>query len=78
MIVKDVLEHEEASEYGSIYDDDDASDEEGYSGSGEAYVSTGVTEVGTKEVEEVNQDVNSPSLFSYMFKPPYLITQGSK
>ena len=35
---------------------------------------TGMTEAGTKEVEEVQQDVKSCSLSKYTFKPPYLIT----
>ena len=51
MIATDVLDSEEAYEYGSIDDDVAALDEEDESGLLEAGVSTGMTEVGTKEVE---------------------------
>ena len=52
------------------------SDEEDESGLGEAVLSTGVTESGTKEVEEVNQNMEYSYLLSYMLKPTSLITQG--
>ena len=76
MIVTDVLEPEEAYEYVSIDDDGDALDEWDGSGSGEAGLITGVTELGTKEVEEVQQAVKYSSISSYMSKPPSLLTQN--
>ena len=61
------------------FDDDGAVlDEEGESGSGEAGVITGVTEVGTKEVEELYQAVKYSSLLYYMLKPTSLLTHGFK
>ena len=39
---------------------------------------TGVTEVGTKEVEDVQQSVQYSSLLYFMLKPPSLLTQGFK
>ena len=44
----------------------------------DAVASTGVTEIVTKEVEEVNQDVKYSSILSYILKPPYLLTQVFK
>ena len=52
------------------------SDEEDESGLGEAGLSTGVTESGTKEAEEVQWTVQSASILSYMLKPPSFLTQG--
>ena len=49
-----------------VDDDGDALDEEDVSGTGEADVSTGVTESETKEVEEVQQYVKYASILSYM------------
>ena len=72
LIVTEVLDSEEAAEYGSIDDDGDYLDENGESGLEEAGVSTGVTEVGTKDVEEVQQAVKYLSLSSYVLKPPSL------
>ena len=43
-----------------------------------AVVSTVVTEVGTKEVEEVQQDVKSPSFSYFMLKTTSLLTQVFK
>ena len=41
-------------------------------------MSTGVTEVGKKEVEEVQQDVKCFSFLSFMLKSPSLITKSFK
>ena len=70
----DVIDPEEAAEYVSIDDDGDYLDENGESGLEEAGVSTGVTEVGTKDVEEVQQAVKYLSLSSYVLRPPSLLT----
>ena len=78
MIGMEILDPEEAAEDDSIDDDGDVLDEEGESGSGEAGVITGLTEVGTKEVEELYQAVKYSSLFSYVLKPTSLLTQGFK
>ena len=63
MIATDIIEPNYAAEDGSI--DDDGADLYGEddSGLGEAGVSTGVSEVGTKNVEEVQQAVKYSSLF---------------
>ena len=78
LIVTDVLDPDEADEDGSIDCNFSALDEEDESCLVEAGVSTGVTEVGKKEVEEVHKAVKYSSLFSYMLKTPSLITQGFK
>ena len=78
LIATDFLESEEASDYGSIYGDGADTDEEDESGWGEAGVSTVVTELVTKVVEEVQQSVKSDSFPPYMLKPTSLITQGFK
>ena len=39
---------------------------------------TGVTEVETKKLEEVQQTVKYSSIVSYMLKPSYLLKQGFK
>ena len=39
---------------------------------------TGVTEVGTKEVEEMQQDLKYSSLLSFMLKPTSFLKQGFK
>ena len=57
MIATDIIYPEESAEDGYIDDDGAALDEEGGSGSGEAGMSTSVTEVGTKEAEKVQQTV---------------------
>ena len=44
----------------------------------EAGVSTGMTELVTKEVEEVEQAVKHSSISYFMFKPSSLLTQGIK
>ena len=62
LIATDVIDYEEAAEYGSIDINVDDFYEEGQSGSGEAVVITGVTEVVIKEVEEVQQAVKYSSL----------------
>ena len=56
-----------------VDDDGDALDEEDVSGTGEADVSTGVTESETKEVEEVQQYVKYASILSYMLKTSFLM-----
>ena len=63
MIATDVLEPDYEAEDGSI--DDNGADWYGEddSGLGEVGVSTGVSEVGTKKVEEVQQAVKYSSLF---------------
>ena len=78
LIAMDVLEPEEADEDSAVDDDGDALDEDDESGSGEAGVSTGVTEEVTKEVEEVQQAVKYDSLSYYMLKQTSLPTQGFK
>ena len=57
-IAMNVPDPEESAEYGSIDYDGADSDEEYESGSREAGGSTGVAEVGTKEVENVQKYVN--------------------
>ena len=71
----DVFDSEESDEDGYIDADGDASDEEDRSDSGEVGMSTGATEVVTKDVEEVHHSVKSSSFSSYMLKPPYLLTK---
>ena len=75
LIATDIPDTEEVAEDGSIDDDGAALDEYDASGSGEAGVSTGVTEVGTKEAEEVHQAVKYSSIYSFMLKPTSLLTQ---
>ena len=58
-----VPDPEESSEYGSIDYGGADSDEEDESGSREAGGSTGVAEVGTKEVENVHKYVRFSSLY---------------
>ena len=62
LIATDTLDSGEAAEYYSIDNDGDDLGEDDESGLGEAGVSTGVTEVGTKEVEKVHQAVK----YSYL------------
>ena len=76
LISIDVLDSEEADEYGSIDNDGSASDEEDESGSGEACVRTCVTQSGTEEVEEMQRVVKYYYLSSYMLKPPSLLIKG--
>ena len=59
LISTDVIDPEESSEDGSIDDDGADSDEEDESGSGDADVSTGVTESRTEEVGEFQQAVKN-------------------
>ena len=73
LISTDVLDPEEVYEDCSIDGDGATSYEEDDIGLGEAGARTGVIEVGTKEVEEVQQHVKYSSLSSYMFKPPSLL-----
>ena len=75
LITMDILDSEDAASDGSIDNYGAALDEEDGSGSVEAGVGTGVTESGTKELEEVQQDVKYSSLSSYMLKPTSLLTQ---
>ena len=58
LIATRVLDPEEAAEDGSIDDYFSTQDEQYDSGLREAVVSTGETEVVTKEVEDVHQDVD--------------------
>ena len=67
MIDVDVLDSEEADEYASIVNYDPALDEEYGSG----LVEAGVTE----EVVDMQKDLKSSSLSSYMLKPSNLLTQ---
>ena len=53
-------------------------DEEDVSGLVEAGVITGVTDVGTKEVKEVQETVKYSSPLSYTLKPSYLLSQEFK
>ena len=78
LIVTEVLDPDESANDGSIDCNFSALDEEYERCLVEAGVSTGVTEVGKKEVEEVHKAVKYSSLFSYMLKTPSLITQGLK
>ena len=66
MIVVDVLDSEEASEDASIVRDDADFYEEDRSG----LVGSRVTE----EVQDMQKDLNSSSLSSYMLKPYKLLT----
>ena len=68
MIAVDVLEYEDADEGASIVHYDAALDEEDGSG----LVGAGVTE----EVQDMQKDLKSSSLSSYMLKPSKLLTQG--
>ena len=68
LIDTNVLDSDKTAEYGSIDNDGAALDEEVESDSGEAGVSTGVTESVTEEVEELQQVVKYSSLLSYMLK----------
>ena len=68
MIAVDVLESEEAAEYVSIVHDDATFDEDDGSG----LVGAGITE----EVQDMQKDLNSPSLFSYILELYKLLTQG--
>ena len=78
MIATDVLDSEEASEYGSIDNYVADSYEEDDSGLVEAGVRTGVPQLVTEDVEEVQGVVKYFSLLSYMLKPPSLLAQGFK
>ena len=53
LIATENIDYQQAADYGSIDDDGADFEKEDESGLGEAVVSTGVTEVVTKEVEEV-------------------------
>ena len=74
----DALDPEDAAEYGSIDDDGADLGEEENSGLVETGVSTGVTELGEKWLEEMQQAVKYSSLSSYMLKPTSLLTHGFK
>ena len=73
LIYIDVLDSDEASDDGSIYNGAAALDE---SGSGETGVITGVTQSGTEDVEEVQRVVKSSFISSYMMKPLSLLTRS--
>ena len=75
LIATDILDSEEAAEYASTDNDGDALDEEYESGLGEVGTRTGVTQLGTEQVEEVQQVVKYSSLLSYMLKATSLLTQ---
>ena len=77
-IVMDIIEPGEAYGGGSVYDYGSALDEEEKSSLGETGVSTGLTETGTKEVEEVQKDVKAISIPSYMLKSTSLLAYGFK
>ena len=62
MIAMDVLDPDDSAEDGSIKGEADPLNKENKSGSTESSVSTCVTEVGTKEAEEVQQHVKYSSL----------------
>ena len=78
LIDTDILDPDEASEDGSIYNDGDALYKEDGSGSGEAGMITGVTQSVTEEAEEVQRFVKYSSLLSYILKPTSLLTQVFK
>ena len=78
LITTYALDSEEASEDGFIDNDGAYQDEEDGTGSGEAGVSTGVNEAGTKEAEEIQYTAKYSSLQSYILKPTSLTTQGFK
>ena len=78
MIFTDVLDPEEADEDGSIDYYSSALDEEDESGLLEVGVITVTTEVETKDVEKLHQDVKYSSLLSYILKPISLLIQGFK
>ena len=78
LISAQVPDHEEAAGGGSIDDYNYASDEQDESGLRLPGVSTGVTEVGKKYLEGVQQAVKYSSLSSYMLKPLSLFPQGFK
>ena len=75
LISTDVLEYEEAADDGSIDNDGAAFDEEYDSGSGVTGVRTCVTKSETEEWEEMQRVMKYSYLSSYMFEPPYLLTQ---
>ena len=75
LIYTEVIDYENSYQDVSIDGDGHAQDEEDKSGSGEAGVSTGVAEVGVKEVEYVQQAVKYSSLSSYIFKNPSLLVK---
>ena len=75
LIDTDILDPDEASEDGSIYNDGDALYKEDGSGSGEGGMITGVTQSVTEEAEEVQRFVKYSSLLSYILKPTSLLTQ---
>ena len=77
-IAEDVLDSEEAAEDFYIDNFGADSDEEDQSGLGKSGVSTVVTEVEKKYVEEVQQVVKYSSLSSYILKTPSLLIQGLK
>ena len=76
LIFTDVIDSEDASEDGSIYNYGAASDEEDENGLVYSCGRTGGTQSVTEEVEEVHQVVKYSYVFSYMLKPPSLLTQG--
>ena len=74
----DILDSEDAAEDVFIEDDGSALVEERESGLIEAGVSTCVTEVETKYLEDLQQVVNSSYILPYMLKPPSLLTHAFK
>ena len=75
LIYTEVIDYENSYQDVSIDGDGHAQDEEDKIGSGEAGVSTGVAEVGVKEVEYVQQAVKCSCLSSYIFKNPSLLVK---
>ena len=75
LIYTEVIDYENSYQDVSIDGDGHAQDEEDNSGLGEAGVSTGVAEVGVKEVEYVQQAVKCSCLSSYIFKNPSLLVK---
>ena len=76
LIAMEIIDPEETAKDGYIDDYGTASDEEVESSLGYVGLSTGVTWVGKKEVEEVHQAVKYSSISYYMLKHPSLIIQG--
>ena len=76
LIAMHVLYSEEEAEDGFIDNNGAALDEQYQSGLVEAGVRTCVTQSGTEQVEQVQQDVKSFSISSYMLKTPSLLAQG--
>ena len=77
-VATDILDSEEAYGDDSIDNDGAALDEEDESGLLEVGVITVTTEVETKDVEKLHQDVKYSSLMPYMLKPNFYSHQEFK